>query len=349
MKQPSTSRSHILRASCLLLAFAGVFVFATTILVDASPVKAAAEGLGQNICDHNDSSIYCNCDDLTDARQLTCYITSNKTTAEHPIWLMFRSQPKVSHLKLSSYAGQTLNELPLIAFSILQNELRTVQLSDLNFTHLHPGIFQSMPVLETVEIQLCPHMHIESNAFSQLPKLNKLVLEANRLPVLGDMFDEVPRLRELYLEDNLIERIEPHAFSALANLSYLSLEKNRIATIQREMFTGLRRLTELEMPHNQLGSIPAHAFAEIPQLEMLDLSHNQISTLDPDAFAGLQQMANIKLEHNRLNTISSPLVFTRLPGIMLIDLSYNNLQHLSKGAFYHPEQKHFIRIRVKGR
>ncbi|KAK2192511.1 hypothetical protein NP493_28g01022 [Ridgeia piscesae] len=72
-----------------------------------------------------------------------------------------------------------------------------------------------------------------------------------------------------YLQGNVIQQIEPFAFSGLASLRVLDLSHQQLTSVPRYAFTGLRSLYNFDISHNQIRVIDNNVFHGLPALRSL--------------------------------------------------------------------------------
>ena len=104
--------------------------------------------------------------------------------------------------------------------------------------------------LENNSISLC-----EGNSFSNLIKLETLILSLNRLHSLTDisLFAHLTNLKLLNLSSNLLELVPAHLFSNLLKLETLDLSSNRIRFVATYALHKLSNLRNLHLNDNDPG------------------------------------------------------------------------------------------------
>jgi internalin A len=105
----------------------------------------------------------------------------------------------------------------------------------------------------------------------QLPQLQRLFLQINRLVVLPKSISQLPQLQELFLAYNKLTAL-PESIGQLGQLQRLDLEGNKLATLP-ESISGLSQLKLLDLTNNQLAALP-ESIRKLTQLERLYLHGN---------------------------------------------------------------------------
>uniref|UniRef100_V9KPH9 Leucine-rich repeat LGI family member 3 n=1 Tax=Callorhinchus milii TaxID=7868 RepID=V9KPH9_CALMI len=87
-------------------------------------------------------------------------------------------------------------------------------------------------------------------------------------------FSHLPTLQFLLLNANQFTYIKDNAFSGLSHLQYLFIENNEIQSLSKDTFQGLRALTHLSLENNKLQALPRGIFKDLRILTDLDLRGN---------------------------------------------------------------------------
>lgn len=117
--------------------------------------------------------------------------------------------------------------------------------------------------------------YLPTNIGYELPNLQKLMIQLNKIRSLPSSICELKSLRYLDAHFNELNGL-PIAIGRLTNLEVLNLSSN---------FTDLKELPE--------------TFGDLTNLRELDLSNNQIHAL-PDTFGRLENLTKLNLEQNPL-------------------------------------------------
>ncbi|KAM4034893.1 uncharacterized protein ACNLHF_021605 [Anomaloglossus baeobatrachus] len=111
--------------------------------------------------------------------------------------------------------------------------------------------------LEEVTLRRTAVSYVDSQAFGDLPKLKRLILNELNLSLSHlhpSAFTDLP-IQLLDLKGNNLRLIHSQMFRGLQNLRILDLSKNNIATIQDLAFESFGRLTVLNLDANSLASV----------------------------------------------------------------------------------------------
>ena len=109
-------------------------------------------------------------------------------------------------------------------------------------------------------------------------------------------FSELPRLQGLLLGYNRIIQLDASCFRPLADLRWLSLAGNRLSVLTPDQFRDvLPQLSHLDLSRNGIESVPDDALSGLGSLRELDLSHNHLNRLTRRSFAGVESLDQLDL------------------------------------------------------
>ncbi|CAG0885133.1 unnamed protein product [Darwinula stevensoni] len=238
------------------------------------------------------------------------------------------------NLITSIHADDFANMTSLIVLELNNNYLEEVpeaihQLEDLEeltlagnrISSLEAFAFKGNPSLTFVEVKGNPIVSLHQQAFSQMPKLKRLIL--SDLPGLTSFPDlngtsslEVlkidrtkltsipvhlcrltPKIISLDLKLNEFEEVP--SLDECLRLRLLDLTSNQVRNISGAKFSNLSELHDLHIAFNHISEIPADAFLGLDNLQILDLNNNGIRTIHPDSFLPLVKLEDINLGNNR--------------------------------------------------
>ncbi|MBC3241572.1 hypothetical protein HU723_20575 [Pseudomonas lurida] len=154
-------------------------------------------------------------------------------------------------------SGLVLGDLP--ALPVTFNHVRALDLGGVRLTTASEGFLRAFP------------------------RLNRLILNGNRLGTLPEAVTQMADLTQLGLNGNALAASEPlqRQLQALTRLQVLDLGANELETFD---LAGLDHLQSLDLSHNQLLLWPVGAL-EAPALTSLDLRSNYpIADIPPTAF-----------------------------------------------------------------
>jgi Leucine-rich repeat (LRR) protein len=135
--------------------------------------------------------------------------------------------------------------------------------------------------LEYLDLENNSISSIELHSFSNLIKLETLILSLNILTYFNDTF----------------------IFSPLSSLKFLNLSSNQIEIIQSNLFDSLLKLETLDLSLNRIRFIHSFAFNDLLNLKNLHLEENDKNLLieSNTSFSHLDSIQNIYLSKSILN------------------------------------------------
>lgn len=191
----------------------------------------------------------------------------------------FRGSPLLESLLLKN---NNLNILESGCFNGLQN-LRIINLSNSklsslnenNFNHFS-SIFDKTNQIELLDIGYNGIENIDKDAFKDFPRLNKLILNFNKIENLT-FLNQIPSLQYLNLEHNLIQSVNCEIF----NLKELILKENLISSVEK-IFEKLRKLVSIDLSENPLKKFEIRNHIECERVKFINLTNCQLRSLDPE-------------------------------------------------------------------
>ncbi|XP_069473845.1 leucine-rich repeat LGI family member 3 isoform X2 [Ambystoma mexicanum] len=102
----------------------------------------------------------------------------------------------------------------------------------------------------------------------------RTLVSATFSQIRQEVFAHLPNLQFLLLNSNKLTLIGDGAFLGLSHLQYLFIENNDIQALSRQTFRGLKSLTHLSLANNNLHSLPRDIFKPLNLLSDLDLRGN---------------------------------------------------------------------------
>uniref|UniRef100_A0A182WEW0 LRRCT domain-containing protein n=1 Tax=Anopheles minimus TaxID=112268 RepID=A0A182WEW0_9DIPT len=169
-------------------------------------------------------------------------------------------------------------------------QLRVLRL-DANELHtLNPDLFQSLPALEELSLELNPFKVLDQPSQIAIASIDRLVsldlsyMELEEIPKY--LFHTPQGLRYLNLTGNLLQTI-PEALMYAKGLQWLSLDENPIESIVvGSEFPPLKKLTFLSLSYmTQLRVIGRGAFSGLESLQEIHMTNNpHLSYLHGRAF-----------------------------------------------------------------
>ncbi|CAH1266081.1 RTN4R [Branchiostoma lanceolatum] len=173
--------------------------------------------------------------------------------------------------------------------SCLPSSIDIFRLQDLQVSRLTGALFATLPYLQYLYVVNGTVDSIEPGTFNNIPRLNTLVIDGNKLQRLAcGWFNDLPSLQTLRLHDNRISLIEAGTFQNLTVLSFLGLSQNYLTHLKREYFEGLSALEFIDLNHNKIEAIEPGTFKPLTYLMVLDLSGNRLTVLAEGWSVGLE-------------------------------------------------------------
>ncbi|KAI8500279.1 hypothetical protein Bbelb_218450 [Branchiostoma belcheri] len=267
---------------------------------------------------------------------------------------VFAGSPKLSSLSLDL---NSITSIARDAFSDTPN-LQNLNMNENNMHTIEAGAFKSLRHLQSVSLSKNQLTNIDG-VFQDLPKLESITLDINLVAKIRNAtFVNLPGLSSLSISNNNIQEVERGAFKDLDSLQTLSLEYNQIPEIS---LAGLHSLMTLYIDSNNLKNFPTD-LQDAKQLETLSLEDNPIQetlkagqfsalfrlsslylsnitclklagTLDPKSLCGSDALDEVWLSYNGLATIA-PTTFQCTPVLSTIWLQNNNMTELSSSLFH---------------
>lgn len=201
--------------------------------------------------------------------------------------------------------------------------LRYLDLSTNEISSLQPGVFQTLPLLQHLNLahnRLGLGTPLSSGGLGVLPRLTSLDLSRNSLysGLLEQLLGQAPALRTLSLAENSLTHLAHNTFHGCPTLERLDLHSNVLLDIEDGAFEALPRLAHLNLSRNSLTCISDFS---LPQLQVLDLSCNSLEAFQTELEPQTEyQLAWLDLRENRL--LHLPELAT-LPRLTYLNVSNN--------------------------
>uniref|UniRef100_A0A6E8W4T0 LRRCT domain-containing protein n=1 Tax=Anopheles coluzzii TaxID=1518534 RepID=A0A6E8W4T0_ANOCL len=159
------------------------------------------------------------------------------------------------------------------------SKLRVLRLGANDLHSLNPDLFEHLPALEELSLELNPFKVIDQQseiAIASIERLVSLDLSYMELEDIPKYLFHTPRgLRYLNLTGNLLQEV-PAALSYATALAWLSLDENPISSIVvGTEFPSLKQLTFLSLSYmSQLKVIGRGAFSGLESLQEVHITNN---------------------------------------------------------------------------
>lgn len=183
---------------------------------------------------------------------------------------------------------------------------------------------------------------LEVGLFQDVPQLEILKLQDNRIEHIGRTLSGLTHLHTLVLSNNHLHTIDEHAFTTITEIQVLSLDYNRISIIDPNALRNCTKLQDLHLNGNKLERVP-DALLAVPLLKTLDLGENLITDLTNASFMGMYQMFGLRLTENNIEVIQSD-IFKRMVALQILNLSRNRIKRIDTDAFENNTNLQAIRL-----
>ncbi|XP_071121963.1 uncharacterized protein [Mytilus edulis] len=188
-----------------------------------------------------------------------------------------------------------------------------------------PNGFLNGPNLRSVSLGGNSFINFPVLGFGSMPSLVYFGIENNQLRRLSvqhmNNFKESPQLH-LNLSYNVLDYIQPYAFSGIPNIKVLEIHQNSLASIAKGVFENLTTLIHLDLHANNLETLNKEAFKDLEYLEELRL-HSQKTPMTTLIF---NSMINVGKSLKYLFISSNAL--THIPHQVFMENSYDNIVQL---------------------
>ncbi|XP_041838197.1 toll-like receptor 3 [Melanotaenia boesemani] len=299
---------------------------------------------------------------ISSQKKATCNVQNGRADCSH---LQLSAVPSdlprnitsldMSHNRLSRILPDSLNRYSgLLHLNISYNSI----------TKLDEGLCQSLPLLQTLNLEHNEVHLLKKEDLSHCTGLTWLNMASNRLKLQGEPFSVLEKLKFLDVSMNKLQSAKLGSQPQLPSLVSLSLGFNDFNSLDREDFSFLHLspfLEVLNMSSVSLKTLESGCFKPISGLHMLTLDGSSMGTklisklfselsdtvvevlslqkmklitLTNATFAGLQNtnLTFLDLSSNGMSKIEEGS-FQWLPRLQTLILSDNNIKHLTKGTF----------------
>lgn len=224
----------------------------------------------------------------------------------------------LSHCEISRVAGRlTLSGLLSLEHLLLSgNPLHTIpqmnaenllslDLSSCKITHLHPDVFESMPVL----------------TYINLSRNTRLSFQRHEKELVKSV-----SLRRIDLSNCNMDTVELNGFP---NLTTVLLKGNMINQLTWETFEHNELMENIDLSYNSIAQITSGTFRKMANLQNIDLSFNMIRKIEPETFRNNNRLSSINLSRNYIDR------FRRIAAISLtyLNVSWCEILNVDLDAF----------------
>jgi hypothetical protein len=139
---------------------------------------------------------------------------------------------------------------------------------------LEDGVFDNMPLLETIVVSDSGIEAVHQTVFYGLQNLRQVNLRNNNIRhIHADVFQHNPNLTILDLSSNDLTELRLD-FSHNTELKFLNLSANKLRFEDLSIFRPLIHLQILDLSNNQMENVSAEAFDGMMDLQYLNVSGN---------------------------------------------------------------------------
>ncbi|OBA21083.1 L domain-like protein [Metschnikowia bicuspidata var. bicuspidata NRRL YB-4993] len=220
------------------------------------------------------------------------------------------------------------------SFSDKMERLRLIHFDRNPITSLEFEI--ALQMLTVLDLSKAKITALPAEFVSQIPHIEKLVLDKNYLVNLPDEMGNLPKLTHLSLFGNNIQSI-PASIGLLLSLQYLDLHSNNIDCIPSDIW-NLHSLLYLNVSSNILSNFPKPLFAATKKMSSAALFNDyEEITKDGRATVGnklislADSLKSLQMADNNLNEEAFESI-ALLTSLRVLNVSYNDFTEIPEGA-----------------
>lgn len=202
-------------------------------------------------------------------------------------------------------------------------KLRILNLSHNNLKYTSKELFRTTR-LEMLDLSHNAFTVVPSPTLAEVgPTLRYLIMSHNGLDhVDSTTFPDIPHLQHLRLDWNKLTILPDNVFTSLGLLQKLDISRNPLRANFKELFHYAQSLKELSLANTGISTIPS---LPLPNLVSLNASYNQIEHVYSHAVQALTKLKYLYLDNNQLLKVPAHL-WTHLPDLKALDLSHNPIK-----------------------
>ncbi|XP_064635829.1 uncharacterized protein LOC135493010 [Lineus longissimus] len=189
--------------------------------------------------------------------------------------------------------------------------------------------------VEYLSLAINEFFQFPSDAVQDMKKLKFLNIERNKLksisiPHLRGLSGDRSQLMHFNLSRNLINYVQPGAFSQLKYLKILELHDNRLQYIAPGAFSNLPQLVHLDLHGNRMQTLIRRSFENNPELRTLIL-HSQVpkmAAVMSGSMANMKKLTTLYLGTNALKTFPHPALSNEeWPNLKSVHVDNNRIRN----------------------
>lgn len=185
---------------------------------------------------------------------------------------------------------------------------------------IFPPWFSNCSKLQVFQL-ISPDINLDVSSFPQFPHLEAFTLTSFKMKNLSLLFSNISRLLMFIdLSNNMIESIEPTAFSNLNYLKYVDLSSSKIITLP---FKDVMISLTLLYLNNGLQNLTIDKgfFKKTPNLNELSISNYANISFSNDAFDFLKLLDTLYINNDSLQTV--PIAVLKLCNLKNLNMNNN--------------------------
>ncbi|XP_052065857.1 protein artichoke-like [Mytilus californianus] len=272
------------------------------------------------------------------------------------------SEISIRHCSAFVIVGQTFVNLTSLTKLTIENsgittmpDLGNTQITELNLMfnsiEIKTNFKGSLPTTITHVALTGNNIYWIPNVFLKGPNLRSVSLGGNsfiNFPVLG--FGSVPSLVYFGIENNQLRRLSVQHINNFKETTqlHLNFSYNVLDYIQPYAFSGIPNIKVLELHQNSLASIAKGVFENLTTLVHLDLHANNLQTLNKEAMKDLEYLEELRLHSQK--TPMTTLIFNSMinvgKSLKYLFISSNALTHIPHQVFMENSFDNIIQLHL---
>ncbi|XP_060555390.1 slit homolog 1 protein-like [Ruditapes philippinarum] len=151
--------------------------------------------------------------------------------------------------------------------SVFPDDTRYLTISDIDVEFIPAGVFDKLPLLESIEIYDGKVGTISTDAFSALSDVESISLSELSIEVIESYaFNNITDTGSVVLDISTIDVIKPYAFFDLFALDHIKITSNNVKSIESFAFSSIDDLLEFSFQSNYVKTMKPFAFSQFSNL-----------------------------------------------------------------------------------